>query len=46
MLDEAYAQKYDMAEVFGDELPEWGYYRIAQRGVAAKRTGYGELQGR
>ncbi len=30
-LDVAYAQKYDMAEVFGDELPGWWYYRVAAR---------------
>ena len=33
-LDEAYARKYDMAEVFGDELPEWRYYRVVQRQAA------------
>jgi hypothetical protein len=33
-LDEAYARKYDMAEVFGDELPEWRYYRVVQRKAA------------
>lgn len=31
-LDAAYAQKYDMGEVFGDDLPEWWYYRVEQRG--------------
>jgi len=25
-LDAAYAEKYDMAEVFGEEVPEWWYY--------------------
>jgi hypothetical protein len=30
-LDAAYAQKYDMAEVFGDEIPPWWYYRIGDR---------------
>ena len=30
-LDAAYAQKYDMGEVFGDDLPEWWYYRVEQR---------------
>jgi hypothetical protein len=30
-LDAAYAQKYDMVEVFGDEVPEWWYYRAARR---------------
>ena len=28
-LDAAYAQKYDMAEVFGDAIPEWWYYKVA-----------------
>ncbi len=28
-LDAAYAHKYDMADVFGDELPDWWYYRVA-----------------
>jgi hypothetical protein len=28
-LDTAYAQKYDMADVFGDEIPEWWYYRAS-----------------
>jgi hypothetical protein len=36
-LHGAYAQKYDMAEVFGDELPPWWYYRVAPRGL---RHGY------
>ncbi len=27
----AYARKYDMAEVFGDELPSWRYYRVRAR---------------
>jgi hypothetical protein len=30
-LDAAYVQKYDMGEVFGDDLPEWWYYRVEQR---------------
>ena len=30
-LDAAYARKYDMAETFGDEVPEWWYYHVAQR---------------
>jgi hypothetical protein len=30
-LHAAYTQKYDMAEVFGDDLPEWWYYRVEQR---------------
>jgi hypothetical protein len=30
-LDDAYTQKYEMAEVFGDDLPEWWYYRVEQR---------------
>lgn len=28
-LDAAYAHKYDMGDVFGDELPDWWYYRVA-----------------
>ena len=27
-LDQRYAEKYDMAEVFGDDLPAWRYYRV------------------
>ena len=30
-LDAAYAQKYDMLDVFGEEVPDWWYYRVAQR---------------
>ena len=30
-LDAAYAKKYDMAEVFGDEIPEWWYYQVVTR---------------
>ena len=30
-LDTAYVRKYDMAEAFGDEVPEWWYYHVAQR---------------
>jgi hypothetical protein len=30
-LDAAYAQKYDMAEVFGDVIPDWWYYRVTAR---------------
>jgi hypothetical protein len=30
-LDAAYAAKYDMAEVFGDAIPDWWYYRVVQR---------------
>jgi hypothetical protein len=29
-LHAVYAQKYDMAEVFGDDIPQWWYYRVAQ----------------
>ena len=25
-----YARKYDIADVFGDEMPEWRYYQISQ----------------
>jgi hypothetical protein len=28
-LDAAYAQKYDMADVFGSELPSWRYYSVS-----------------
>jgi hypothetical protein len=31
VLDAAYAKKYDMAEVFGDAIPEWWYYQVAAR---------------
>jgi squalene-hopene/tetraprenyl-beta-curcumene cyclase len=31
-LDRAYSAKYDMAEVFGEDLPKWWYYRVSQRG--------------
>lgn len=31
-LDRAYRAKYDMAEVFGDDVPEWWYYRVTPRG--------------
>jgi hypothetical protein len=27
-LDERYAEKYDMNEVFGDDPPPWRYYRV------------------
>jgi hypothetical protein len=30
-LDAAYAQKYDMVEVFGDVIPEWWYYQVVAR---------------
>jgi hypothetical protein len=30
-LDSAYTRKYDMAEVFGDEIPEWWYYHVTPR---------------
>ena len=29
-LDERYNEKYDMVDTFGDELPKWWYYRVAQ----------------
>jgi hypothetical protein len=32
-LDAAYSRKYDMVEVFGEEVPDWRYYQAAQRGV-------------
>lgn len=31
-LDAAYTRKYDMVEVFGEEVPAWRYYQVAQRG--------------
>ncbi len=31
-LDAAYGRKYDMVEVFGEEVPAWRYYQAAQRG--------------
>lgn len=31
-LDPRYAEKYDMAEVSGDDLPAWRYYRVRLRG--------------
>jgi hypothetical protein len=31
-LDRRYAEKYDMAEVFGDDLPAWRYYRVRLQG--------------
>ena len=30
-LDAAYAQKYDMADAFGDEIPTWWYYKVNAR---------------
>ncbi len=30
-LDAAYAQKYDLDEVFGDAIPVWWYYHVAPR---------------
>ena len=30
-LDAIYAKKYDMVEVFGEDVPPWWYYRVAQR---------------
>ncbi len=29
-LDARYSAKYDMAEVFGEDLPAWRYYSVAQ----------------
>jgi hypothetical protein len=31
-LDDRYAAKYDMADVFGDDLPAWRYYSVAMPG--------------
>jgi hypothetical protein len=33
-----YAEKYDMVEVFGTELPEWWYYAITQEGLQSDQT--------
>jgi hypothetical protein len=30
-LDVAYETKYDMAEVFGEDVPRWWYYAVTQR---------------
>jgi hypothetical protein len=30
-IDKAYNEKYDMAEVFGDDLPNWWFYLVKQR---------------
>ena len=30
-LDARYNEKYDMEDVFGDDLPKWWYYRATQR---------------
>ncbi len=30
-VDTAYNRKYDMAEVFGDEIPRWWFYRVEQQ---------------
>ena len=29
-IDKAYTQKYDMEEVFGEDIPEWWFYRVEQ----------------
>ena len=29
-LDAAYNEKYDMVDVFGEDVPPWWYYRVAQ----------------
>ncbi len=31
-LDAVYANKYDMVEVFGDEVPRWWFYHVRQIG--------------
>jgi hypothetical protein len=31
VLDDAYATKYDMADVFGEDLPDWWYYGVSLR---------------
>ena len=30
-LDDRYNEKYDMEDVFGDELPKWWFYLVTQR---------------
>jgi hypothetical protein len=30
-LDAAYNAKYDMVDVFGEDLPNWWYYRVSRR---------------
>ena len=30
VLDAAYNEKYDMVDVFGEDVPPWWYYRVAQ----------------
>ena len=30
-IDAKYTKKYNMEEVFGENLPTWWYYRISQR---------------
>ncbi|MCZ6620278.1 MAG: DUF2255 family protein [Gammaproteobacteria bacterium] len=30
-IDARYTDKYDMEEVFGENLPKWWYYRVSQR---------------
>ena len=37
-LDRRYAEKYDMAEVFGDDLPAWRYYHVGLRGERGARS--------
>ena len=35
-LDAAYTKKYDMAEVFGEDLPDWWYYSVSLREPLAR----------
>lgn len=37
-LDARYREKYDMEEVFGEDVPDWWYYRVEQTPSSAKRT--------
>ena len=30
-LDAAYGKKYNMVDVFGEDVPEWWYYQVVQR---------------
>jgi len=43
-LDERYAAKYDMVEVFGEDLPAWRYYLVAQRGEGEVETSVDDAQ--
>ena len=38
-LDAVYANKYDMVEVFGDEVPRWWFYHVRQIGPHPRPDG-------